>query len=163
MFYSLQTRYDRGMGEPIDPARDRRYRLSPTMRSRKLQALDFIKRYFAEWQQSPTLGEIAAALSISVKRSHELVGQLVREGEIARAAGRSRGIALIDRAEELSEAEVLARLAQLGWKIAGPDRTIAAPLMDRGLNDLPLLDHKDDQDFGVGAADAGGTGPDGAG
>jgi hypothetical protein len=42
-------------------------------------------------------------------------------------AGKPRGIRLIDRAEELSEVDVLLRLVADGWKIADGDKTIVAP------------------------------------
>ena len=38
------------------------HRLTPTMASRKLLALDFIKGYFPKWGASPSLREIANAL-----------------------------------------------------------------------------------------------------
>jgi SOS-response transcriptional repressor LexA len=88
------------------------------MRSRKLQALDFIKRYFAGFGQSPSLSELAAHLGVSVKRAHDLVEQLSDEEQIERVRGKTRGIRLPDRREEISEADVMVRLAQLGWHIA---------------------------------------------
>lgn len=88
------------------------------MSSRKLQALDFIKRYFARWSQSPTLGELSAELGVSRKRAHELVHQLAEEEMIEHEAGQARGIRLVDRGEEMSETDVLLRLAALGWTIS---------------------------------------------
>lgn len=140
------------------------------MSSRKLQALDFIKRYFLEWSQSPTLGEIAAELGISNKRAHDLVRQLVSEKLIEHVPGKTRGIRLIDRDEEMSEIDVLVRLAGMGWRIglgekimrppgAGPGATIVCAdragkrgartlsetllraLTEKGLHALPQLDH----------------------
>lgn len=132
------------------------HRLCPTMSSRKLQALDFIKRYFAQWGYSPTLGEIAAELEVSTKRAHDLVHALARDGLIEHIPGKTRGIRLLERSEELSEADVLLRLAAMGWTIGhggyvikaprgqGVDRLSAAlltALMEKGLPDLPELDH----------------------
>jgi SOS-response transcriptional repressor LexA len=88
------------------------------MRSRKLQALDFIKRYFAQWGHSPTLGELAAELGVSTKRAYDLVHQLADERQIEVTAGKTRGIRLIDRAEELSEADVLLRLSRSAGRSA---------------------------------------------
>lgn len=122
-------------------------RLSPTMSSRKLHALDFIKRYFARWSYSPTLGELAAHLEVSTKRAHELVHQLAVEKMIEHIAGKTRGIRLIDRGEELSEADVLLRLTNMGWTIGKDDRIIeppieaSFPLTEKGLHPLPYLDH----------------------
>lgn len=136
-------------------------RLSPTMSSRKLIALDFIKRYFARWGHSPTLGEIGAALDVSPKRAHDLVHQLATEKMIEHVAGKARGIRLIEKAEELCEADVLARLNRLGWTIGDGNRVIAPPageggepdelalplltgLTEKGLPELPILDHDAD-------------------
>ena len=132
------------MGEPL--------RLSPVMSSRKLQALDFIKRYFAQWGHSPTLSEIAAELGISAKRAHDLVHRLSDEKMIEQIAGKTRGIRLVDKGEQLSEADVLVRLAGLGWKIGRDSKFILPPeddelgralraLIEKGLHELPELDH----------------------
>ncbi len=151
-------------------------RLKPTMSSRKLLALDFIKRYFLEWSQSPTLGEISAELGISNKRAHDLVRQLVAEKLIEQIPGKTRGIRLVDRDEEMSEIDVLVRLAAMGWSIGlgdkimrppgegpsatilcghqvggpGPVRALSETLLraltEKGLHTLPQLDH-DPQDL----------------
>jgi hypothetical protein len=86
------------------------------MSSRKLIALDFIKSYFARWGHSPTLGELAAHLDVSRKRAYDLVHQLAEEEMIQVTAGKTRGIRLVDRGEELSEADVLCAW----WRWAGP-------------------------------------------
>ncbi len=112
-------------------------RLTPEMRSRKLQALDFIKRYVAQWGQSPSIGEVAAALGVSRKRAHELIHQLAREEMIRHVRGKTRGISLIDQGEEISEADMLLRLASEGWKIVND----AGTLTKNGLISLPFLDH----------------------
>lgn len=136
------------------------HRLCPTMSSRKLQALDFIKRYFAEWGQSPTLGEISAALGVSTKRAHDLVSQLARDGLIAVMGGQTRGIRLLHPALELSEADVLVLLASRGWTIANGGQTLQPPddvdplrataeaLTEKGLPGIPHLDHHGDEDGG---------------
>jgi hypothetical protein len=129
-------------------------RLSASMSSRKLLALDFIKRYFARWGHSPTLGEIAAVLEVSTKRAHDLVHRLAAEKMIEVTAGKTRGIRLVDRAEELSEADVLARLSAMGWTIGDGSQVIqpplgqAYPLTEKGLPELPILDHVRDSDCG---------------
>jgi hypothetical protein len=131
-------------------------RLTPEMRSRKLQALDFIKRYFARWGRSPTLGELAAELSVSGKRAYDLVHSLADERMLEVTAGKTRGIRLIDRSEEMSEADVLLRLSAMGWTIGQGERVILPPenpadaaigaaivqgLTEKGLHGLPVLDH----------------------
>lgn len=135
------------------------------MSSRKLQALDFIKRYFLQWSHSPTLGELAAELDVSTKRAHDLVDQLAQDQMVRREAGKTRGIRLIDRAEELTEADVLLRLSAMGWTIGQGSRVINPPgspadaaigaaivqgLMEKGLHALPLLDHVPDDTTGAG-------------
>lgn len=117
-------------------------RLSPTRRSRKLIALDFIRRYFIAFGKSPSLEEIAGELEVSKPRIGELLDALVQDGSIERTPGQTRGIRLIDRTEELSEAEVLARLSGMGWQVNDPDRVLQPPLTETGLNNLPLLDDK---------------------
>lgn len=141
------------MGASFQPSSG--HRLKPAMSSRRLQALDFIKRYYLQWSQSPTLGEISAELGISAKRAHELVHQLVAQGLIEHVAGKTRGIRLVDPGEELSEVDVLVRLLGLGWRIGLGDRVLQPPgaepatmhatlfhaLTKKGLHLLPQLDH----------------------
>lgn len=126
-------------------------RLTPEMRSRKLQAHDFIKRYFARWGHSPTLGELSSHLGVSRKRAYDLVHQLSEEQQIEVVAGRTRGIRLIDRSEELCEADVLARLVTFGWTVGRENEMIAPPLKlsfptppltEKG---LPPLDYIEDE------------------
>jgi len=111
-------------------------RLTPEMRSRKLVALDFIRRYFAKWGASPSYEEVAAGLGVSKQRAGEIIHQLAVDQMIRRVAGKRRGIALIDRADEISEAEALVILARQGWTIGD-----AAALTKNGLHGLPHLDH----------------------
>lgn len=147
--------------ERDDPKRSAGHRrLSPTMSSRKLQALDFVKRYFAQWGQSPTLSELGAELGISSKRAHDLVHQLAREEMIEHITGKPRGIRLLDRSEELSEADVLVMLSRLGFTIGKEGLVVQPPrhgngpvqeltdrllrtLTDKGLHGLPFLDHEE--------------------
>lgn len=144
-------------------------RLEPDMRSRKVQALDFIKRYFARWGKSPSLSEIAAALGVSKKRAHGLVRQLSDEEQLRVAAGKSRGITLPDRDEEISEAELLLLLRKRGFRVAGPGDflPVGAPcpvpgVTEKGLPILPGLDH-DPNPAEVVLGRGPGEGPDRAG
>lgn len=70
-------------------------RLTPTMRSRKLQALDVIKRYFATWGGSPSLSEVAAELGVSRQRVNQLIHRLERDGLIAHTRGVPRSLRLV--------------------------------------------------------------------
>ncbi len=135
-------RYSAVMGSParLDPPPDRR--LKPAMRSRKLQALDFIKQYVAKWSHSPSLGEIAAELGISKKRVHELVHQLSLERQIEIVAGKTRGIRL-PQSQPMSEADVILRLKELGFTVDYKARSVQPPLTKTGLPGLPFLGHND--------------------
>lgn len=140
-------------------------RLSSTMSSRSLQALDFIKRYFSRWGHSPTLGELGAELGVSTKRAYDIVHALSDKRMLEIEAGKARGIRLIDRGAELSEADILLRLHDLGYTIAHGCKVIQAPgaefgaavgsvvsqgLTDKGLHALPVLDHNNRETTGVG-------------
>jgi SOS-response transcriptional repressor LexA len=124
------------------------------MVSRKIAALDFIKRYFAEWGHSPSLAELGAALGVSKPRASELVEQLSVEKQILHTRGKRRGIALIDPAGEMSQADALLRLRALGWAIDNGGKAVAPPsLTNPELSHLPLLDHDPARDTGVGQDD----------
>lgn len=146
-------------------------RLTPTMSSRKLQALDFIKRYFAGWGHSPTLGELAAELDVSTKRAHDLVHQLSVDKMIEVTVGKTRGIRLVERGEELSQADILVLLARRGWTVGVADSVVRPPegqpgasqelneellrtLTEKGLPDVAELDHVAslDEDEGSGTS-----------
>jgi hypothetical protein len=125
--------------------------LSPTMSSTQNLALAFIQGYFGRWGVSPTLGEISAHLSTSRKRAHEIVHQLATKRLLEVTAGKARGIRLVDRTQELSENQVLARLLAEGWTIGAGSRIIFPPgdaqgVTENGLFLLPLLDHDHDPD-----------------
>lgn len=135
-------------------------RLSPTMSSRKLLALDFIKSYFARWSHSPTLGELASHLGVSRKRAYDLVHQLSEEKMLEVVAGKTRGIRLIERGTELSETDILVRLVALGWTVGQGSHVLMPPsdavaggsvthvllqaLTTKGLPDTADLDHDPD-------------------
>lgn len=131
------------------------------MRSRKLQALDFIKGFFARWGSSPSLGEIAAELGVSNKRAHELVGQLADEGLIRRRKGKHRGLELVGGKGPMSQADALLQLRECGWVVDNDAKTVAPtlpegafpPLTNMGLPMLPELDHDPDLDIGLGSHD----------
>ncbi len=119
-------------------------RPAPGMRSRKLQVLDFINRYFYRWGQSPSLQEIADAFDppISRQRVHAIVEKLSDERQIEVLAGKARGIRLPDRRNELSEAEVLLLLKARGMIIPPPPPStrLGTGLTEKELPDLPYLE-----------------------
>lgn len=122
------------MGEPARTGPREPARLTAGMRSRKLQALDFIRRYYAEWGSSPSYSEIGAHLGVSKQRVQELVEKLSTDQQIRQVAGKTRGIELVERGEELSEAEVLLLAKKRGFTVFGP-------LTENRLSGLPHLDH----------------------
>jgi hypothetical protein len=139
------------------------------MSSRKLLALKFIKEYFAEFGYSPSFGELAAELGVSKKRAHDLVHQLAQQHMIEHETGKTRGIRLVERGEELSEADVLLRLQAMGWTIGRGDyvvfppdnfvgAAIAGPLTEKGLHTLPVLDHNPARAMGAGKSGETGEG-----
>lgn len=95
------------------------HRLSPTMVSRKLQALRFIRDYIGQWGKSPSYGEIAAELGTNRVRVHAIVRQLVADGDILHAHGERRGISLAAPHGSICEAEALQLLRRRGYLING--------------------------------------------
>lgn len=104
------------------------------MRSRKLQALDFILGYFARWGGSPSLEEIASALSVTRQSAHYLVKQLAADGRVLHTPGVHRGLRLVDPQAAISLAQALLVLRRCGV-------LKDAPLTDEELTGLPVLDH----------------------
>ncbi len=123
-----------------------RYRLKPTIVSRKLQALRFIKEFYAEWASSPSLEEIGAALGVSRQRAHALICKLEADRLIVRRPG-NRGILLPDPALMMSRSDALLLLQASGWKVSidGANLGLPAndiwPLTENGLPLIAELDH----------------------
>lgn len=110
--------------------------------------LDFIKRYFAEFGQAPSLGEMASHMDISRQSAAELVGKLHREGRVIRSPGLRRGLRLPDRADEISQGDALLRLRELGWIVNNDALTLIHASIAGGeglttirLPGVPELDH----------------------
>ena len=116
--------------------------------------LDFVKRYYAQWGESPSLGEISAELGVTKQSAHELVGRLVDTGHLRREAGKRRGLELVEAGAGFSQGDALLRLRDMGWKIDNDAMTVGQvqpPLeIDREaltktrLHGLPFLDHEAD-------------------
>src|SRR5262252_7211381 len=65
--------------------------------ARQRRVLDYIKRYFEEHQEAPTIAEIGKAFGMSSSASvHHVVSILEREGLIRRIPNVSRGIDLVE-------------------------------------------------------------------
>lgn len=123
-----------------------KYRPKSTIVSRKLQALRFIKEFYAEWANSPSLEEIGAGLGVSRQRAHALVRKLEADRLIIRQPG-NRGILLPDPALMMSRSDALLLLQAGGWRVTVDCAAIGIPACDvRSLTEsgLPLiaeLDH----------------------
>jgi SOS-response transcriptional repressor LexA len=74
--------------------------------NRRVNALEFIRRYFVERGASPSLKEIGDAIGTSPQAACGIVHILAKRGDILLGEGR-RSIRLPDRAEELSDSELV--------------------------------------------------------
>ncbi len=104
-------------------------RLSPTMASRKNQAMLFIRAYFATHHAGPSISELAAALATSRSRAAALIGKLESEGRIHRVRGQARSIRPVEALDE-----ALRQLKAEGWTINPGRLELAHPQA------LPVLD-----------------------
>lgn len=120
---------------------DQPLRLTPTMASRKLQALDFIARYIGRWGGSPSYDEIANELGVSKTRARSLVRQLERDGHIVRERGGRRTIRLLEGSDRASLADAMLELRRRGFVVDEDLFTISAPCTNRPLPVLPPLRH----------------------
>ena len=75
-------------------------RLTPTMASRKNQILAFVRSYFAEHGESPSITEIARAANCARSRVQEAIRKLEREQKINRTPNKARSIIPISGHEE---------------------------------------------------------------
>lgn len=98
-------------------------KLSPVMNSRKLQALEFIQRYYIE------------------TRVQALIRVLERDGLVRRVRGKSRGIMLIGHAKHISDLDALLQLQRRGWTINQGRMELVPPLSCPSLPWPPKLDH----------------------
>lgn len=142
------------------------FRITRTMRSPKIAALDFIKRYYARWGHSPTLGEISGHLDVTRQRARVLVQELSDERQIHVVSGKTRGIRLIDRRDEISIADAVLMLRREGITVLhdaeGAERTGAVlsgePLSYPPLSLPPDLDYLPDVDSEAGKHDGDSSG-----
>jgi len=95
----------------------RELRLSSTSSSLRVLVLEFVRRYFRDYGQSPSLREIGASFDLTPQRASTIVRELYRRGDILWTPGRARSIRLPDRTGELSDTEVLEVLQRRGWTV----------------------------------------------
>lgn len=104
-------------------------RLSPTMASRKLQVLAFIRLFYREHGIGPSLSEIAAAIGSNRTRAQDAIRKLAREGRVHHRPGQPRGVVPVEMRDE-----ALRLLRAEGWTVNPERRGIDHP------DALPLLD-----------------------
>lgn len=104
-------------------------RITPTSSSRRVLALEFIRRYFRDYGQSPSFGEIAAGLNIPTSRVGAIVEELEHRGEIIRATGQTRGIMLPEAIHQLSDSQVQLILIRRGWIVVGVNDAPPSPVV----------------------------------
>lgn len=93
---------------------DTRYRLTPTMRSRKLQVVRFVEDYVARWGQWPSYREIGEAMGIERLTARDAVKRAVRDGLLQRAPGSRRGQPIAARLIDPTPAVLLHDLGSAG-------------------------------------------------
>lgn len=102
-------------------------RLTPTMVSRKLQLLDFIRAFYSAHGVGPTITEMANAVQCARSRVQDAVRKLEREQLINRQPGKPRGITPISGHEE-----AIRQLEAVGYIVNPGRQELLAP--------IPLLD-----------------------
>lgn len=132
-----------------------------TLYRRQKQILDFLKQYINKYGYSPTLGEIAEALSVSsLATVHEHLQALVKKGVIKKFEGAVRGIEVLD--QKISHTLQGIELPILGFIAAGqpimtytdPDATIkVSPAMISGKKRSYVLQVKGDSMIEEGILD----------
>jgi len=106
-------------------------RLMPSMVALRLLVLDFIHDYITRWRCAPSLGEIAAELSIERNHARKAVLSLAASGLVIRSTGH-RGIALPDQ-----RAMAIRTLKALGWQVDDA----AQSATNRALMEGPPIDY----------------------
>ncbi len=122
-------------------------RLAATMASRRLLVLDFVRGYIERWKDSPSLGEIGAALSIDRTLVRRAIRSLEQDGLLRRTPG-PRGLSL-----PCAEEEAIRQLRAAGWIVYEAEaRVTKDTLLPPAALDYP----EDDREGGSydGTADA---------
>lgn len=120
---------------------DQPLRLTPLARSRRILALEFIRRYFRQFGCSPSFGEIAAALDIPQPRVGAIVRELVRQGAITHTAGQRRSIVLPMPLDNQSDTDVLLEAQRRGFIVnpAGDPFTVLGGVSNLSLHNLRAM------------------------
>jgi len=112
------------------------------MVSLRLQVLDFVHDYIGEWRVSPSLGEIAAAVSSNRVRVLRAVDNLAASGLLVKRPG-ARGLALPNQCDE-----AVRLLEDMGMRVDDPRNLARAAsphrarrVTNRQLLTMPPLDY----------------------
>lgn len=140
-------------------ALENEYRLTPAMRSRKLQVVSFVKQYIERWGQWPSYGEIASAMGIERSTARDAVRRAVRDNLLQRESGSRRGVAVVagetPRLSPEDAAQMLARLREAGVIVMDPEADPNAPLfyplpISPPFRHLPDIEHPDHDGPAIG-------------
>lgn len=129
---------------------DDEYRLTPTRTSRKLAALEFTKRHWAQRGASPSYSEIANALGISKKAVHRLVHDLADDGLVILTDRAERKIDLPEPAAHITIGDALVLLRREGVRVLNDGIDLGREVTIAGLPLIPELDHDPEVDDGTG-------------
>lgn len=143
------------------------YRPSAIVRSRRVLALDFIRRFFIVHGSSPSFGEIASALDVPRQRAAAIVRHLADGGEIGWTRGLARSITLPRRLASFATDELLLELQDRGYfaelrPVVEPIATLAVTALVQGVSNQELhlidqIDHLDISTAGDGDDGDGGS------
>lgn len=102
--------------------------LLPTrlMTSRRLLALEAVRRHYSAYGCSPSFSELGTAIGVPAQRVSAIVRDLVRTGQIGHTPGRPRSITLPDIATMLSTSQLLLLLQARGLLVQVMPATMAA-------------------------------------
>lgn len=98
------------------------FRLTPTMRSRKLLALDFIRQFWAKHNYSPSFSEIGAALGDIPNSSVLAIVRRLHAEQLIDYRGGGRSIVL-----PCARSEALRVLLEAGYTIVVGAQTLTPP------------------------------------
>jgi repressor LexA len=109
----------------MSDSQDRRGRPpAPGLTPAQRRALLAVERFLATQRFPPTAQELGAGLGIAAASAHELIGQLVQKGYLAREPGKARSLRVLRNSGPVSPA-VLVAVPILGKVVAG--RPVDAP------------------------------------
>jgi repressor LexA len=106
--------------------------ITPPQRRTLLEIEGYIRRH----QFAPTIQELATVLEISPASAHEQVNQLVRKGYLKRAGNKSRGLAVLRKAQDKPPRLLpipLVGTVAAGWPIPTDENLLGEVLVEEDL------------------------------